>query len=1024
MAAAIPVEDVSFLQLSEEGKLEDFIIGQLLSDLERSGPHKGEFGARFSDPEEETGWQSEGQDIYAKPRYYFTAWPVEALVRMNDDNVERMESLCIVRDALTRRLGRGFIKIKVNWAPPGEKGTTVLDNYRHTIKGADLLLTMREGQPTVQNIVCRIMDHRASMQNSDGGWAQWSDMLTDSDLWASSYAARFLHRYIQSGWLHELMGEVTAHQRNLENRLDVTLRWLEDQWRADKWTYGKKLPWVSSAPLVYAEIVSCLKERSDPFLLEPVHAFMELLDASGYVRPTKSGLAASQEISDYRLGIWICFCLGNVADENPEARAYCERLWMHLMDRGRIGMDLRTYEWVYLLQLSWQMREKHHPTIQAENDGLHSELTMPMRFYQDQDRCNRIVQTYAKSYPGLIDARDLDSVNKWLVGWLSQIYPRIRLYWYDQNEETYYGLFSYGMNDTFRKVFDADLIQSLPRTYPIPYIDVVYKRSPNCPRVKHLDKEDLQAAYSEMDVAPPYFRDIFRTVDQTLTIEITEDSEIFGAVSLDFGEFGNPFSGDAECKEELLLGALINAEWGASFKRAIRLKMAQLERASTGEVNTTTPVSPQPTKVNSSFLMAHKMGKAFAVRHIKPPNNVMVFNAAVSMDQHPLNNVFSYLNDFAQQETVVRNHFLLMSETRCGKEILAAAIHEYGYTGSRNGPFVKQDIATVNKEFYQPVMEGSITKGENVEMGEGKFGEAEGGCLFLDNVHYVAPEIQTRMLRNLQGHRTPLYGQEVKTNCRVIIALNGNIDDLEIPDFRFRLDELCRCISLPPLADRRCDIVVLAAYHLDAIVKSFTEDRIKEVMITGKTLRSLYWDPLPGNFATLKGKLSRIMETAYSQRRESVIIEQIPGMVEATPETNKWTEWISNVDDGDLVPLYPWWQADGEIMTYPVDEDISREDRNRQTALEMWDRIVIGKESFANVVPIPKGTPEENRRSWDELLALMQIANENGCRNRNDAYWHFSKTLDDRIKHFSKALKMSDAMSQVDAVLSQGSDAK
>lgn len=900
-----------------------------------------------------------------------------------------------------------------------------------------MLLTLREGKHIVQNIISLLADDPGSLQNEDGGWPQWSEIARESDLWSTCYAVRFLHRYLHSEWLHDLRGDVKVIKLKLEKRLECSLLWLEENWSGCRWQYGSKSPWMTNAPLAYLEISECLKTRSSDLLHKPIVEFKQLLNAAGYVRSVETGLSAAQDLSDYRLGVWLCFCLSEVADTDEDARAIRDLLWDHLIERGHCRMDLRTYEWAFVLLLYSQIAERRHS---AGNQAAMKSQTLGIGIPNKHNRCKEIALRYSDACSGLLAVKDLTTLIHWLIEWLSPVYQRIRVYWYDAAEACYYGLASHGMEQSFQKEFDIDLTGELMKSYPIPYSDVVYRRLTMYPRVKFLNIRELEKHYIDQSTAPSYHKDLFKSVDQTLTIDIADiahNEAITGAISVDLGIPGQYFSIEDDYKEELLLGTLINGEWGTRFSEVIRMKLQTVSPISSLEACSRQSPSKKWEPVPDSFLERHRIGIGFEINktpRIEPRKRVAVYNAAVPKENRPLHSAFNLIRRFAPNRHKERNHFWILSQTGCGKRHLSVAIHEYGYTGIQNEIFLPSlDLTPVAKEIAQPYLHGSSTVGLNVEKGLGLFGPLKNdGCAVLDNMHNWNDSITHILLPILEGQLIPLYGEHneteksikgakrpppmVEIDCRFIALLNSDLRQLETLDAQLigRLQEDFHLIELPSLAERRSDLIVIMAHHADRIIKQLFPQNYerKRLDITGEALCAFYWGNFHTNFRGLVGMLSHIIENVWDEDADKLLIDidKLPEFQSAVIPESKWNEWIEGLKDNHVVPLFPWWQDDPkDYEIYPSLEDLSK---------SLYANLIEGhKQGQTGIVStfFPEaGSKEEAEALWQRLVGLLSVCKAEGyaswgqvCRNSTKPQI-LTTQMDTTVKQWATKLDLPD----------------
>ena len=162
---------------------------------------------------------------------------------------------------------------------------------------------------------------------------------------------------------------------------------------------------------------------------------------------------------------------------------------------------------------------------------------------------------------------------------------------------------------------------------------------------------------------------------------------------------------------------------------------------------------------------------------------------------------------------------LIRGESGTGKELVAHAIH---YNSIRSGkPFVKVNCAAIPAELIESELfgheKGSFTGAFQQKMG--KFELAHGGTIFLDEIGDLAPATQVKLLRVLQEKEFERVGgvETIKANFRLVSATNRNLEEM-IKEGKFREDLYYRLnvfsIFLPPLRERRTDVLLLAEYFL------------------------------------------------------------------------------------------------------------------------------------------------------------------------------------------------------------------
>ena len=196
----------------------------------------------------------------------------------------------------------------------------------------------------------------------------------------------------------------------------------------------------------------------------------------------------------------------------------------------------------------------------------------------------------------------------------------------------------------------------------------------------------------------------------------------------------------------------------------------------------------------------------------------------------------------------------ITGETGTGKELVAKAIH---YNSKRkNKPFVAVNIAAIPRDLIESELfgheKGAFTGA--ITRRVGKFEEAEGGTIFLDEIGEMDPNLQAKLLRVLQEREITRIGgnQVVKLDVRVIAATHKDLTE-EVKANRFREDLYYRLlglpINLPPLRERGNDVILIAKFFLDNFTK---ENQMPKFKISQEGQEKLLQYPFPGNIRELK----------------------------------------------------------------------------------------------------------------------------------------------------------------------------
>ena len=203
---------------------------------------------------------------------------------------------------------------------------------------------------------------------------------------------------------------------------------------------------------------------------------------------------------------------------------------------------------------------------------------------------------------------------------------------------------------------------------------------------------------------------------------------------------------------------------------------------------------------------------------------------------------------------------LITGESGTGKELVARALHDLG--SRRAGPFVPINMAAIPRNLVESELFGhekGAFVGANSRM-SGRFEQAEGGSLFLDEVGDMPPEAQTRLLRVLQdGEYLPVgANRPVKANVRIIAATNHNLQHL-MQQGLFREDLFYRLnvvpLRLPPLRERTEDIAPLVNHFQ----KQAAAGGLPAKRFTPEAIRALAEWNWPGNVRELENLVRRLL---------------------------------------------------------------------------------------------------------------------------------------------------------------------
>ena len=226
---------------------------------------------------------------------------------------------------------------------------------------------------------------------------------------------------------------------------------------------------------------------------------------------------------------------------------------------------------------------------------------------------------------------------------------------------------------------------------------------------------------------------------------------------------------------------------------------------------------------------------------------------------------------------------LIVGENGTGKELVAREIHRS--SGRGDLPLVEVNCAAIPEELIESELFGHV-RGSFTGASEdrrGKFEEADGATLFLDEVGDMSARTQAKVLRALQEGRFARVGgtKSISSDARVLSATNKDLP-AEIRQGKFREDLYFRLavvpILVPPLRDRAEDIPQMAAHFLSEAARHFGMRSKRLAPDAVDVLQAYRW---PGNVRELKNLIERLLILIPN---EEIRAEDLPlGNAESDP---------------------------------------------------------------------------------------------------------------------------------------------
>ncbi len=215
------------------------------------------------------------------------------------------------------------------------------------------------------------------------------------------------------------------------------------------------------------------------------------------------------------------------------------------------------------------------------------------------------------------------------------------------------------------------------------------------------------------------------------------------------------------------------------------------------------------------------------------------------------------IDKVAQSEARV----LITGENGTGKELVAKWLHCKSHRAE--APFVEVNCAAIPSELIESELfgheRGAFTSA--IKQRKGKFEQADGGTLFMDEIGDMSLSAQAKVLRALQERKISRVGsdRDIDVDVRVIAATNKNLEH-EIREGNFREDLYHRIgvilIKVPPLRERKGDVAILVNYFLESICREY---HIQTKEIEAEAIERLSERRWSGNIRELRNIIERLV---------------------------------------------------------------------------------------------------------------------------------------------------------------------
>ena len=304
-----------------------------------------------------------------------------------------------------------------------------------------------------------------------------------------------------------------------------------------------------------------------------------------------------------------------------------------------------------------------------------------------------------------------------------------------------------------------------------------------------------------------------------ICVPISVEDDVIGTISVD-----RPFDENAPLDEEMRILGIVASMIANDLEARREVAIERQELA------------------DENLRLRQELGEKFRPENIIGNSNAM-------------RDVYCQIQQVAGSDTTV----LIRGESGTGKELAAHAIH---YSSPRSeGPLVKVNCAALNENLLESELfgheKGAFTGA--IQSRKGRLEEAHGGTLFLDEIGDFSSVTQIKLLRVLQERQFERVGSNatVKTNVRIIAATSRDLEKA-VKEDSFRQDLYYRInvfgIVLPPLRERKDDILLLADYFVEQYGKKMGKD-VRRISTPAINMMVAYhW---PGNVRELENCIER-----------------------------------------------------------------------------------------------------------------------------------------------------------------------
>jgi DNA-binding NtrC family response regulator len=286
----------------------------------------------------------------------------------------------------------------------------------------------------------------------------------------------------------------------------------------------------------------------------------------------------------------------------------------------------------------------------------------------------------------------------------------------------------------------------------------------------------------------------------------------------------------------------------------------------------------------------------------------------------------------AEQVAPSEASILVTGESGTGKEVMARFVHQKSRRA--NKPFVAVNCAAIPENLLESELfgheKGAFTGA--VARRIGKFEEADGGTLLLDEISEMDVRLQAKLLRAIQERQIDRVGGQkpVNVNIRIIATSNRNLQD-EVKDGKFREDLFFRLnvvnLRVPPLRERPADVQALAEHFAR---KYADVNHVQERPISDDAMRVLKAHTWPGNVRELENTMHRsvLLATGDEITAAAVLLPDASGNLSLTGSGASSTPAPAAQDAGGEISAPSGTEVDPEVAATLVGKTVAEVERD------------------------------------------------------------------------------------------------